>query len=106
MTATLSWPGENFQLPLIAPRPNSKINPVPLRQSRPQDVTLTFSHVTEKFTPFGPLADEMTCHDDSMPQKALPDFSATARFPKEADNSFHKSSHDLNSSYDTSLSTG
>ena len=67
---------------------------------------LTFSHVTEKFTPFGPLADEMTCHDDSMPQKALPDFSATARFPKEADGSFLKSSQDLNSSFDASLSTG
>ena len=67
---------------------------------------LTFSHVTEKFTPFGPMADEMTCHDDSMPQKALPDFSATARFPKEADGSFLKSSQDLNSSFDASLSTG
>lgn len=79
---------------------------MPLDNSRTDEITLTFSHVTEKFTPFGPLADEMSCHDDSMPLQTLPDSSATARFRKEADSSFLKNSHDLNSSYDASLSTG
>ena len=74
---------------------------------RPEEVTLSFCHVTEKFTPFGPLASEKAADfEESLPVPTLPDSSATARFRKETDSSFLKSSHDLNSSFEASLSTG
>ena len=65
-----------------------------------------FCYPTEKLAPFGPLAYEKDEHEDSLPQPTLPDSSATARFRKDTESCFIKTSNDLSGSFEASLSTG